>query len=280
LSLVKSNNIKTVAICGISTGIYGYPVSKAAHVALKTVREWLEIEENLNSIDRIVFVSFNLTEKDVYDNYIPIYFPLEEIKEDDNLSIKYEEQKETNNNNNNTESQEIKKNNGEPHTDNNNQMVLDSETKTNEIKVENSDTKTNDNNQMVIDSETKTTENKVENSYSKTNDNSEPHTDNNNQMVLDSETKTNEIKVENSDTKINDNNQMVIDSETKTIEIKDETKTEKSDHVNTESKLVDHLLETVKKKKKTNLMSKWKLLSIHHTIQMILKLVLILTKKK
>ncbi|KAG0322610.1 O-acetyl-ADP-ribose deacetylase macrod1, partial [Dissophora globulifera] len=42
LEVVKENNLTSVAFCCISTGIYGYDNSKAAHVALETVREWME----------------------------------------------------------------------------------------------------------------------------------------------------------------------------------------------------------------------------------------------
>ena len=34
------------ALCGVSTGVYGYPVEQACPVVLKTVRKWLLENEN------------------------------------------------------------------------------------------------------------------------------------------------------------------------------------------------------------------------------------------
>ncbi|XP_062576172.1 ADP-ribose glycohydrolase MACROD2-like isoform X1 [Saccostrea cucullata] len=45
LSRVKENSLASVAIPCISTGIYGYPSEKAVHVALQTVRDFLENDE-------------------------------------------------------------------------------------------------------------------------------------------------------------------------------------------------------------------------------------------
>jgi len=76
LSFVHSHGLKTIAFCGISTGIYGYPLKAAANVALQTVRKWLEVEENRNAVDRIVFVTFLERELDVYEHLLAKYFPL------------------------------------------------------------------------------------------------------------------------------------------------------------------------------------------------------------
>ena len=75
LGLVRAHGLQTVAVCGISTGIYGYPVEKAARVALDTVRRWLERRENRVRVQRIVFVTFTQHETDVYNQLMPLYFP-------------------------------------------------------------------------------------------------------------------------------------------------------------------------------------------------------------
>ena len=46
------------AFCGISTGIYGYPLYEASHIALKTVRRWLEEGDNRTKFDSIIFCVF------------------------------------------------------------------------------------------------------------------------------------------------------------------------------------------------------------------------------
>jgi O-acetyl-ADP-ribose deacetylase (regulator of RNase III) len=46
LEIVDQYQLRTVALCGISTGIYGYPKKPAASVAISSVRKWLETDEN------------------------------------------------------------------------------------------------------------------------------------------------------------------------------------------------------------------------------------------
>lgn len=66
LELVEKHNIKTVVFCGISTGtlveenelisgIFGYPLTKAANIALKTVREWIQTGDNKNKARKVTF---------------------------------------------------------------------------------------------------------------------------------------------------------------------------------------------------------------------------------
>lgn len=50
LTLAKENNARTVAFPCISTGVYGYPNENAAHVAIRTVRKFLEENESSVSI--------------------------------------------------------------------------------------------------------------------------------------------------------------------------------------------------------------------------------------
>ena len=41
LELARGYGLRTIAFCCISTGKFGYPIVRAAHVALATVRDWL-----------------------------------------------------------------------------------------------------------------------------------------------------------------------------------------------------------------------------------------------
>ena len=45
LDRCRELGLRSVALCCVSTGIYGFPVEKAAHVALRAVREWLEADD-------------------------------------------------------------------------------------------------------------------------------------------------------------------------------------------------------------------------------------------
>lgn len=63
LNLAVSKGLKTVAFPSISTGAYGYPIEKASRIALTTVKDFLEREDNL---DKVVFVLFSRDDLEVY----------------------------------------------------------------------------------------------------------------------------------------------------------------------------------------------------------------------
>jgi len=55
LKLAVSEGLKTIAFPSISTGAYGYPIEKASKITLKTVKEFLEKENNLNEVLLVLF---------------------------------------------------------------------------------------------------------------------------------------------------------------------------------------------------------------------------------
>ncbi len=63
LRLAKQNNIKSIAFPAISTGVYGYPVRKAALVAVDAVKSFLKSD---HSIEKVVFVCFFKEVADIY----------------------------------------------------------------------------------------------------------------------------------------------------------------------------------------------------------------------
>jgi len=56
LSLATEKQIKTIAFPAISCGVYGYPVDKAARVAVKTVADFLQ---NDHTIEKVIFACFS-----------------------------------------------------------------------------------------------------------------------------------------------------------------------------------------------------------------------------
>jgi O-acetyl-ADP-ribose deacetylase (regulator of RNase III) len=56
LRLAVLNRLRTVAFPSISTGAYGYPVQEASRIAVRSVRVFLEEDDNL---DEVVFVLFS-----------------------------------------------------------------------------------------------------------------------------------------------------------------------------------------------------------------------------
>jgi len=63
LRLAVENDIKTIAFPAISCGAYGYPIQEAAHIALKTTREFLGATDKM---DKVIFVLWG---EDVYKAY-------------------------------------------------------------------------------------------------------------------------------------------------------------------------------------------------------------------
>lgn len=52
----KLPQIKSIVFCGISTGVFGFPKSAAAQIAVHTVNEWLS--KHPNRVERIIFNVF------------------------------------------------------------------------------------------------------------------------------------------------------------------------------------------------------------------------------
>ncbi|KAH7099168.1 A1pp-domain-containing protein [Auriculariales sp. MPI-PUGE-AT-0066] len=74
LQLCVENKIESVAFSGISTGIYGYPLDDATHVALRTTHNFLNSDAG-QSIQRVIFTLFRQIDVDSYKKILPLYFP-------------------------------------------------------------------------------------------------------------------------------------------------------------------------------------------------------------
>lgn len=55
LSLAEKYGCKTVAFPSISTGVYCFPLDKAAPIALKTIKKFLETSNNLQEVQMVCF---------------------------------------------------------------------------------------------------------------------------------------------------------------------------------------------------------------------------------
>eukprot|EP01090_Pellita_catalonica_P017205 TRINITY_DN513_c0_g1_i1.p1 TRINITY_DN513_c0_g1~~TRINITY_DN513_c0_g1_i1.p1 ORF type:complete len:462 (-),score=118.48 TRINITY_DN513_c0_g1_i1:18-1403(-) len=75
LRVAVRHNVRVIAFCGISSGIYGYPLYEASRVALDTIRKWLETGDNKDKVDRIIFCTFLDKEIYCYEHLMPAYFP-------------------------------------------------------------------------------------------------------------------------------------------------------------------------------------------------------------
>ena len=68
MKLAIEHNIRTIAFPSISTGVYSFPVDRAAMIAVDTVRRFLE--ENPDKIDLVEWVLFDDRTYEVYDKYV------------------------------------------------------------------------------------------------------------------------------------------------------------------------------------------------------------------
>jgi len=80
LNLAVEHNLKHIAFPSVSTGIYGYPIEDATHIALDVVRRFCDSDEG-SKLDRIIFVVWSNKDKEVYETLIPEYFP-QDVAED------------------------------------------------------------------------------------------------------------------------------------------------------------------------------------------------------
>ncbi|MGD9092841.1 MAG: O-acetyl-ADP-ribose deacetylase, partial [Anaerolineales bacterium] len=64
LEIAAANSLETLAFPSISTGVYGYPIKQAAHIAVSTVRTAVE---GYPDIGEVIFCCFSQRDLMVYD---------------------------------------------------------------------------------------------------------------------------------------------------------------------------------------------------------------------
>ena len=74
LRMMTCNNIRSIAFCCLGTGIYSFDHQRAAHIALRTVKNFLP--GHYGNIDRIIFCVYEKNDFDIYMNLMSeVYFP-------------------------------------------------------------------------------------------------------------------------------------------------------------------------------------------------------------
>ena len=71
LDLATNAELRSIAFPCISTGIYGYPIDKAAVVAQSTVRAWLRVHRDHRARvtpERVVCCCFSESDREVYEH--------------------------------------------------------------------------------------------------------------------------------------------------------------------------------------------------------------------
>ena len=67
LELAAGNNVRSVAFCSISTGVFHFPQQRAAEIAVETVKQFLETD---SSIDRVIFNVFTDRDLAIYQKLL------------------------------------------------------------------------------------------------------------------------------------------------------------------------------------------------------------------
>ena len=70
LSLAAENGLRSVAFCCISTGVFRFPPERAAEIAVKTVKAFLDHSET--SLKRVIFNVFKDSDWETYSNILKI----------------------------------------------------------------------------------------------------------------------------------------------------------------------------------------------------------------
>lgn len=68
LDLCLENNLKSVAFCCISTGVFRFPNERAAEIAVDTVEKWLLAHPD--AMERVIFNVFKDEDKDYYEKIL------------------------------------------------------------------------------------------------------------------------------------------------------------------------------------------------------------------
>ena len=68
LDLCLENNLKSVAFCCISTGVFRFPNKRAAEIAVKTATDWLKDHEG--PMDRVIFNVFKNEDREIYERLL------------------------------------------------------------------------------------------------------------------------------------------------------------------------------------------------------------------
>ncbi len=69
LKQAVENNVKTIAFPNISTGIYHFPKDTAAEIAIRTVDDFLSIN---NQIEKVIFVCFDEENYSIYEDHLMV----------------------------------------------------------------------------------------------------------------------------------------------------------------------------------------------------------------
>ena len=68
LDLCAENGLKSIAFCGISTGVFRFPKVPAAEIAVRTVTDWLE--QHPDAMERVIFTVLSDKSREIYEQVL------------------------------------------------------------------------------------------------------------------------------------------------------------------------------------------------------------------
>ncbi|CAG8446346.1 3355_t:CDS:10 [Ambispora leptoticha] len=234
MEIFHEYKLRTIAFSNISTGIYGYPRGSAGRVALDTIRRWLENQESLENIDRIIFCVFENENKFVYEELLPHFFPppdqtpeeIEEAKTEEKAKaerekVKAEEEKaKAEKEKTRAEEERAKAKQEKEKSQNDDEKVDTTENIDTKEKVENESMEIKDEEEKKVNMETKENDKEGEKPSTEINENDE--------KKPSTEINENDKKEEKHNAEINENDNVedmeIIEKQSTESDIKDEVK--------------------------------------------------------
>ncbi len=67
MKLAEQHEVKSIAFPSISTGAYGYPIERAARIAVRTIQDYAQESQKVNSV---VFVCYSKSDVAVYERIL------------------------------------------------------------------------------------------------------------------------------------------------------------------------------------------------------------------
>lgn len=80
MELLVENGLESIAMGCIYTEAKNYPREPAAHVAIRTVRRFLE--KQTDKITAVVFCTISSSDTEIYKRLLPLYFPRDKQEEE------------------------------------------------------------------------------------------------------------------------------------------------------------------------------------------------------
>jgi O-acetyl-ADP-ribose deacetylase (regulator of RNase III) len=68
LDMCAENDLKSVAFCCISTGVFSFPNRRAAEIAVETVKDWMS--KHPGAVNRVIFNVFKDEDKIIYEGLV------------------------------------------------------------------------------------------------------------------------------------------------------------------------------------------------------------------